>query len=111
MHAAGDAPAGEEHLTVSDPFTTASAAILRGPGTTTGVITQGSASYTRRVLLSLGVESVNLTSGVVTPIKTAQFSSVGGLKPKAATLTIGAATYALERRINDDGYAETWEVT
>ena len=95
---------------MADPFTTASAAILRGPGTTTGVITQGSASYTRRVLLSLGVESVNLTSGVVTPIKTAQFTVIGGLKPKAATLTIGAAVYTLEKRITDDGYAETWEV-
>ncbi len=96
---------------MADPFATASAAILRGPGTTTGVITQGSASHTRRVLLSLGVEVVNLTSGVSTRITTAQFTTIGGLKPKAATLTIGATTYTLERRINDDGYAETWEVT
>lgn len=96
---------------MSDPFTTASAAILRGPGTTTGVIAQGSASHTRRVLLSLGVEVVNLTSGVSTRITTAQFTTIGGLKPKAATLTIGAAVYTLEKRITDDGYAETWEVT
>jgi hypothetical protein len=96
---------------VSDPFTTASAAILRGPGTTTGVIAQGSASHTRRVLLSLGVEVVNLTSGVSTRITTAQFTTIGGLKPKAAAPMVSVATYTLERRINDDGYAETWEVT
>ena len=96
---------------MSDPFTTANAAIFAAAGTVAGTVTQGATTYTRRVLLSLDVESVDMTSGAVARINTAQFPRCGGLKPKTGTVTIGTTVYTLEQRLSDDGYAETWRVT
>ena len=95
---------------MSDPFTTADAAIFAAAGTVAATVTQGATTYTRRALLSLDVETVDMTSGAVVRISTAQFPRCGGLKPKTGTLTIGATVYVLENRISDDGYAETWRI-
>lgn len=96
---------------MSDPFAIANAALFEAQGNVDGVISQGAASYSRRVLLSLDVESVDLNSGAVSRVTTVQFPRVGGLRPKLGSVLIGSTIYTLENRISDDGYAETWRVT
>lgn len=95
---------------MSDPFTTANAAIFASAGTTSATVTQGTTTYARRALLSLDVESVDMASGAVERINIAQFPRVGGLKPEVATITISGTTYVLKKRLTDDGYAETWRI-
>lgn len=96
---------------MSSPFDTADATIFGLAPAVDATVTQGATTYTRRVLLSLDVESVDMTSGAVARINTAQFPRCGGLKPKTGTVTIGATVYTLEQRLSDDGYAETWRVS
>lgn len=96
---------------MADPFATADASIFSGAPCVDGTVTQGAATYSRRVLLSLDVESVDMTSGAVSRINTIQFPRVGGLRPKLARVLIGSTSYTLENRISDDGYAETWRAS
>lgn len=96
---------------MADPFATADAVIFGSAPCVDGTVNQGAASYSRRVLLSLDVESVDLNSGAVSRVTTVQFPRVGGLRPKLGSVLIGSTIYTLENRISDDGYAETWRVT
>lgn len=96
---------------MASPFDTADATIFGLSPAVDATVTQGATTYTRRVLLSLDVESVDMTSGAVARINTAQFPRCGGLKTKTGTVTIGATVYTLEQRLSDDGYAETWRVS
>lgn len=95
---------------MSDPFTTANASIFGGPATVSATVTNGASVYTRRALLSRGVEYTDLTSGVSMRVDTVQFPTVSGLRPKISTITIGSTVYVLEQRLGDDGYAETWRL-
>lgn len=96
---------------MASPFDIADTTIFGLSPAADATVTQGTTTYTRRVLLSLDVESVDMTSGAVARINTAQFPRCGSLKPKTGTVTIGATVYTLEQRLSDDGYAETWRVT
>lgn len=95
---------------MSDPFTTANAALFQAAGSDAATVTNGATTYTRRAVLSRAVEYADLTSGVSMRVDTVQFPRVGGLRPKVSTVTIGATVYMLEQRLSDDGYAETWRV-
>jgi len=95
---------------VSDPFTTANAALFQAATCVDSTITNGATTYTRRALLSRNVEYVDLTSNTSVRVDTVQFPRCGGLRPKASTITIAGTVYFLEQRLADDGYAETWRV-
>ena len=93
---------------MSDPFTTANAALFQAAGCVDSTVTNGATAYARRALLSRDVEYADLTSGTSMRVDTVQFPRCGGLRPKVSTITIGAVVYVLEQRLSDDGYAETW---
>ena len=95
---------------MSDPFTTANAALFQAAGCVDSTITNGATTYTRRALLSRNVEYVDLTTNVSMRVDTVQFPRVGSLRPKVSTITIAGTVYILEQRLGDDGYAETWRV-
>lgn len=95
---------------MSDPFTTANAALFQAAGCVDSTVTNGATTYARRAVLSRDVEYADLTSGVSMRVDTVQFPRCGGLRPKVSTITIGATVYVLEQRLSDDGYAETWRV-
>lgn len=96
---------------MADPFATADASIFSGAPCVDGTVTQGASSWSRRVLLSRDVESVDMNSGAVSRINTVQFPRVGSLRPKLASVLIGSTSYVLESRISDDGYTETWRAS
>lgn len=95
---------------MSDPFALALADIFAGPQCVDATVAQGASSWTRRVLLSRDVESVDLTSGGSSRVTTVQFPRIGGLG-RGFTVTIGTQVYRAISRVADDGYAETWTVT
>ena len=95
---------------MSDPFTTATAAIFQAAGCVDSIVTNGATAYTRRALLSRDVEYADLTSQTSMRVDTVQFPRCGGLRPKVSTITIAGTVYVLEQRLSDDGYAETWRV-
>lgn len=95
---------------MSDPFTTANAALFQAAGCADSTVTNGATTYPRRALLSRNVEYVDLTTNVSMRVDTVQFPRVGNLRPKVSTITIAATIYVLEQRLADDGYAETWRV-
>lgn len=96
---------------MADPFATADAVIFGSAPCVDCTVTQGASSWTRRVLLSLDVETVDLNSGAVSRVNTVQFPRIGGLRPKLARVLIGSTSYMLESRISDDGYTETWRAS
>jgi hypothetical protein len=95
---------------MADPFDTADTTIFGRSPAASATVTNGTATHTRRAVLSRDVEYADLTSNVSMRVDTVQFPRVGGLRPKVSTVTIGGTVYVLEQRLSDDGYAETWRV-
>ena len=89
------------------PFDAGDATLFAIDPASDGVIRLGASSWTRRVLVSRGVEYVDMTSGVSMRVTSVQFPRVGSLRA-SATVTIGSVVYTLVKRMADDGYTETW---
>lgn len=95
---------------MSNPFTTADAAIFAALPCVDSTVTNGATTYTRRALLSRAVEYVDLASNASVRVDTVQFPRCGGLRPTISTITIAGTVYTLQQRLSDDGYCETWRV-
>ena len=97
-------------MIVSDPFTAADVTLFAADPCLDVAVTKGASTWNRRALVSKGVQYTDMTSGVSSTVTALQLQPRVGSLVAGSTVTDGVTTWTLIKRLQDDGYSETWAV-
>lgn len=95
---------------MSDPFTAADVTLFAADPCLDVTVTKGASTWNRRALVSKDVQYTDMTSGVSSTVTALQLQPRVGLLVAGSTVTDGVTTWTLIKRLQDDGYSETWAV-